>query len=100
MKLKMLTAAALVAASTAVHAADVQITFDDKSQQVSFQLPALLDQCVSGMTLRADATACRSVSSALTALASMVSQAQKAAADKAAAEAKAKTDKAAETPAP
>ena len=84
---RIATCLSLCLAATSVQAAEVAVPFDDQSQTVAFQMPALMDACVAGLSLRGDPTACRSVSAGLSALASMVKTAQtKAAADKAAAD--------------
>lgn len=77
---------------TPARAAEVSIAFDDNAQQSAFQLPVLLDQCVAGVTMRSDASVCKSVAGALNGLAIMVKTAQAKAAEKADAD-KAKAEK-------
>lgn len=98
----LVLAAALIV--TPALATEVSIKMEDAAQNVMLQLPSLLDQCVSGLTLRGDATVCKGVANVLNALSNDTRAAQaaaKAAADaKTAAEAKAaeeaKKDKPAE----
>lgn len=90
--------AAVALLSSPVRAAEVTIKLDDGAQNAVAQLPALLDSCVAGLTLRGDGAVCRSVANFLVALGNEVKSAQaiaaKAAADDAAAK-KAIADKAA-----
>ena len=98
--------AAAALASSPVRAAEVAIKLDDGAQNAVAQLPALLDSCVAGLTIRGDAAVCRSVANFLVALGNEVKSAQaaaaKAVADDAAKKAaadKAASDAAAPTPA-
>jgi hypothetical protein len=90
--------AAVALLSSPVRAAEVSIKLDDGAQNAVAQLPALLDSCVAGLTLRGDGAVCRSVAAFLVALGNEVKSAQasaaKAAADDAAAK-KSAADKAA-----
>jgi hypothetical protein len=88
-------AAALIAAATApIPASAAEITFklDDSTQNAVLQLPALLDQCVAGVTMRGDATVCKSISTFLQSVGVEIRKEQiaRAAADKAAADEAAK----------
>lgn len=97
MKSAVVAAIAALALLSPVRAAEVAIKLDDGAQSAVAQLPALLDSCVAGLTIRGDAAVCRSVANFLVALGNEVKSAQaiaaKAAADdaakKAAADAKA-----------
>ena len=86
--------AAAALASSSVRAAELAIKLDDGAQNAVAQLPALLDSCVAGLTIRGDAAVCRSVANFLVALGNEVKSAQslaaKAVADKAAADEAAK----------
>lgn len=73
-----------------VRATEIALKLDDGTQNAVLQLPALLDQCVSGMTMRADASVCRSISQFLQSVAGEVRNTQTAVAKKAAEEAAAK----------
>lgn len=86
----LLGAVASLACSMAL-ARDVSITLPDTAQQATRNLPAALDQCIAGMTLRGDSSVCKTVSNFLGVLASEVGTAQaKADADD---KAKAEADK-------
>jgi hypothetical protein len=97
-----IAALAAVLITTPATATEVSLKLDDGAQNAVSQLPTLLDQCVSGVTVHGDATVCRTVSNFLAALGNEVKSAQaaaaKAAADKAAADEAAK--KAAAPPSP
>jgi hypothetical protein len=96
MKSFILAVAVAAALSSPTCAADVSLKLDDSAQSAVAQLPALLDQCVAGVTIRGDGSVCRSVSSFLVALGNEVRTAQAAAAKAAADDA---ANKAAEKPA-
>lgn len=64
MRLSSIAAGLAIAVLLAAPARAAEITFklDDSTQATIIQLPAALDQCVAGMTMRADASICRSIS--------------------------------------
>jgi hypothetical protein len=66
-------------------AGEVQLKLDDAAQNAVAQLPALLDQCVSGVAMRGDTSICRNVANFLVALGNEV-KVQQAAVAKAAAD--------------
>jgi hypothetical protein len=88
--------AALSLISAASMAGEVSLKLDDSAQSAIGQLPALLDQCVAGITVHGDASVCRNVSNFLTALTNEVRATQA----KKASEAAAETRKAADEKAP
>lgn len=105
MKIEIAAAlAALVVLSSPVRAGEITLKLDDNAQNAVGQLPGLLDQCVAGVTMRADASVCRSVSTFLTAMVNEVKTTQaaseKAAADEAAKKTADKPAKAKDKPAP
>jgi hypothetical protein len=85
--------AALIVMSAPARAADVSVKLSSDTQNAIVQLPAVLDQCVAGLTMRGDASVCKSISAFLVGMGNEV-KAEAAAADKAAAD-KAAADKAA-----
>jgi hypothetical protein len=88
----LLTTLSLLAlAPAAASATEVSLKLDDNAQNAVGQLPALLDQCVSGVTVHGDAAVCRTVSNFLVALGNEVRTAQATAA-KIAADEKAKAE--------
>lgn len=79
---KLAIAFAIVVLSTQLAgAADVTVKFDDAAQKMSEQLPAVLDNCVSGILLRKDEASCRGVSTFLYALVNEIHTAQAKAAE-------------------
>ncbi len=100
----MRTIAALALAislSFSATAAEVSVKLDDSAQSAVAQLPGLLDQCVSGVMLRGDATICKSISNFLLAFVNETKTAQAATAAKAAVDTRAADEarKASEKPA-
>lgn len=86
--MRTVIAAALIAASVVAAKADeVSIKLGDAAQSAVGQLPAILDQCVSGVMVRGDAAQCKVLSGFLTGLGNEVKVSQ-AAAKKAAEEKK------------
>lgn len=94
MRLIVAAAAAALLIPAAAIAGEISVKLDDAAQNAVAQLPALLDQCVAGITMRGDPAVCRSVSNFLVALGNETRTAAKAAADEAAAD-KAAADEAA-----
>jgi hypothetical protein len=92
---KMTVAALALSLASPASSAEILIKLDDGAQNAVVQLPALLDQCVSGVMLRGDATTCKGLSNFLVLLGNVTKNSQAAAA-KSEAEAKAVADKAAE----
>lgn len=62
--------------SISARAGEISISLDENSQKTAAQLPALLDMCIAGITLRNDPSACKGVSASLNGLAGMVKTAQ------------------------
>jgi hypothetical protein len=88
----VLTAPSMI---NAAHATDVTLKLSPDTQNSIAQLPAFLDQCVASLTMRGDATACKSISAFLVGMGNQVkleaqveakAEAEKAAADKVAAD--------------
>ena len=100
--MKSILAAAIAAAvliASPVRASEITFKLDDSTQNAIGQLPTLLDSCVAGMTMRADASVCRSISQFLQSVATEVKNTQVAQAKAEAAKAEA-AKAAAAAPAP
>jgi hypothetical protein len=82
----------------------ISVKLSDDTQKALMQLPAVFDQCVAGLTLHGEASACKSMSNFLIGMANEVNveatAAAKAKADKAAADKAAAAAPAPATPAP
>ena len=99
MRIVLIAVAAVSLSGMSARAAEISLKLDDGAQNAVSQLPALLDQCVSGVMVHGDAAVCRTVSNFLAALGSEVKSAQAAAAKKAASD-KAAADEAAKAASP